>query len=47
MRLPRTARCHALRAGCTIEEIFNLTKIDRWVLVRIEKFVDFEDYRRG
>ena len=24
---------HALRAGFTIEEIFNLTKIDRWFLV--------------
>jgi len=23
---------HALRAGFTIEEIFNLTKIDRWFL---------------
>ena len=26
---------HALRAGFTIEEIFNLTKIDRWFLVQI------------
>jgi hypothetical protein len=24
---------HALHAAFTIEEIFNLTKIDRWVMV--------------
>src|SRR6266571_4226531 len=34
---------HALRAGFTIEEIFNLTKIDRWFLVQIKEIVDFED----
>ena len=34
---------HALRAGFTIEEIFNLTKIDRWFLVQIKKIVDFEE----
>jgi carbamoyl-phosphate synthase large subunit len=28
---------HALRAGFTSEEIFNLTKIDRWFLVQIKK----------
>ena len=28
---------HALRAGSTIEEIFNLTKIDRWFLVQIKE----------
>jgi hypothetical protein len=28
---------HALRAGFTIEEIFNLTKIDRWFLVQIKE----------
>jgi len=33
---------HALRAGFTIEEIFNLTKIDRWFLVQIKEIVDFE-----
>ena len=34
---------HALRAGFTIEEIFGLTKIDRWFLVQIKEIVDFED----
>jgi carbamoyl-phosphate synthase large subunit len=28
---------HALRAGFTIEEIFNLTKIDRWFLTQIDQ----------
>ena len=30
---------HALRAAFTIEEIFNLTKIDRW----FKEIVDFEE----
>ncbi|HZL78443.1 MAG TPA: hypothetical protein VFC17_06290 [Candidatus Limnocylindrales bacterium] len=34
---------HALRASFTIEEIFNLTKIDRWFLVQIKEIVDFEE----
>ncbi len=34
---------HTLRAGFTIEEIFNLTKIDRWFLVQIKEIVDFEE----
>jgi len=34
---------HALRTGFTIEEIFNLTKIDRWFLVQIKEIVDFEE----
>ena len=34
---------HALRAGFTIDEIFNLTKIDRWFLVQINEMVDFEE----
>ncbi len=33
----------SLRAGFTIEEIFNLTKIDRWFLVQIKEIVDFEE----
>src|SRR5438132_2023823 len=33
---------HALRAGFTIEEIFGLTKIDRWFLVQIKEIVGFE-----
>ena len=34
---------HALRAGFTIDEIYNLTKIDRWFLVQIKEIVDFEE----
>ena len=36
-------RRHALRAGLTIEEIFQLTKIDGWFLVQIKEIVDFEE----
>ena len=32
----------ALRAGFTIEEIFNLTRIDRWFLLQIKEIVDFD-----
>jgi carbamoyl-phosphate synthase large subunit len=38
---------HALRAGFTIDEIFNLTKIDRWFLVQIKEIVDFEEELAG
>ena len=38
---------HALRAGFTIEEIFNLTKIDRWVLAQIKEILDFEEELAG
>ncbi len=34
---------HALRAGMTIDEIFNLTKIDRWFLTQMKEIVDFEE----
>jgi carbamoyl-phosphate synthase large subunit len=34
---------HALRAGFTIEEIFQLTRIDRWFLTQIKQIVDFEE----
>jgi len=34
---------HALRAGFTIEEIFQLTRIDRWFLVQIKEIVDLEE----
>lgn len=37
----------ALRAGFTIEEIFNLTKIDRWLLLQIQEIVDFEEELAG
>ena len=36
-------RSHALRAGFTIEEILNPTKIGRWFLVQIKEIVDFEE----
>src|SRR6266566_1945396 len=38
---------HALRAGFSIEEIFGLTKIDRWFLVQIKEIVDFEEELAG
>jgi carbamoyl-phosphate synthase large subunit len=41
--LSRRVRSAALRAGFTIEEIFNLTKIDRWFLVQIKEIVGFEE----
>jgi carbamoyl-phosphate synthase large subunit len=34
---------HALRAGLTVEEIFDLTRIDRWFLVQIKEIVDLEE----
>jgi carbamoyl-phosphate synthase large subunit len=34
---------HALRAGFTMDEIFNLTKIDRWFLTQIKEIVDLEE----
>jgi carbamoyl-phosphate synthase large subunit len=34
---------HAFRAGFSIEEIFQLTKIDRWFLTQIREIVDFEE----
>jgi carbamoyl-phosphate synthase large subunit len=34
---------HAMRAGFSIDEIFNLTKIDRWFLVQIKEIVDLEE----
>jgi carbamoyl-phosphate synthase large subunit len=34
---------HALRGGFSIEEIFSLTKIDRWFLTQIKEIVDFEE----
>jgi len=38
---------HALRAGFGIEELFNLTKIDRWFLAQIKEIVDFEEELAG
>jgi carbamoyl-phosphate synthase large subunit len=34
---------HALRAKFTLDEIFNLTKIDPWFLSQIKEIVDFEE----
>jgi carbamoyl-phosphate synthase large subunit len=34
---------HALRAGFSVEDIFQLTKIDRWFLVQLKELVDFEE----
>jgi carbamoyl-phosphate synthase large subunit len=34
---------HAMRAGFTIEDIFHLTKIDRWFLTQLKEIVDFEE----
>jgi carbamoyl-phosphate synthase large subunit len=34
---------HAFRAGMDVEEIFGLTKIDRWFLTQIKEIVDFEE----
>ena len=38
-----SASRHALRAGFTLDEMFNLTKIDRWFLAQIKEIVDFEE----
>src|SRR6266446_2059329 len=38
---------HALRAGFTVEDIFHLTKIDRWFLTQIKEIVDFEEELAG
>jgi len=34
---------HALRANITVDEIFNISKIDRWFLVQIQQIVDCEE----
>jgi carbamoyl-phosphate synthase large subunit len=41
------ANHHVLRAGFSVDEIFNLTKIDRWFLVQIKEIVDFEEELAG
>lgn len=38
---------NSLRASFTDEEIFNLTKIDRWFLGQIKEIVDFEEELAG
>jgi carbamoyl-phosphate synthase large subunit len=34
---------HAMRAGFSVDEIFQLTKIDPWFLAQIKEIVDFEE----
>jgi len=34
---------HAMRAGFSVEDIFQLTKIDRWFLAQIKEIVDVEE----
>src|SRR5436309_654398 len=34
---------HAMRAGFSIDDIFHLTKIDRWFLAQIKEIVDVEE----
>jgi carbamoyl-phosphate synthase large subunit len=34
---------HAMRAGFSVEDIFQLTKIDRWFLAQIREIVDVEE----
>ena len=43
----KSADRRALRAGFTIEEIFNLPKIDRWFLVQIKEIAAFEEELLG
>jgi carbamoyl-phosphate synthase large subunit len=47
LRIPNAERIfflrHALRAGFTIDEIFDLTRIDRWFLVQIRQIVELEE----
>jgi hypothetical protein len=44
---PESVEHHAFRADHASEKIFNLTKIDRWFLVRIKEIVDFEEELAG
>ena len=34
---------YAMKMGWTIEQIHELTKIDRWFLAQMKQLVDFED----
>jgi carbamoyl-phosphate synthase large subunit len=38
---------HALRAGFSLEELFELTRIDRWFLTQIKEIVDCEEELAG
>ncbi len=37
----------ALRAGFSIEEVFQLTKVDRWFLTQMKEIVDCEEELAG
>lgn len=47
LTVPNTERIyyirHALRAGFSVDDVFELTKIDRWFLIQIKELVDFEE----
>jgi carbamoyl-phosphate synthase large subunit len=47
LNLPNSERIffirHAFRAGMTVEDIFQDTKIDRWFLTQLKELVDFEE----
>ena len=47
LRVPGAERVffirHALRAGFAIDEIFQMTRIDRWFLAQLREIVDFEE----
>lgn len=34
---------HAFRAGYSVEDLFELTKIDRWFLTQVKELIDFEE----
>jgi len=48
---PKHASAESRFRGCntrfSVEEIFQLTKIDRWFLVQIKEIVDFEEELAG
>jgi carbamoyl-phosphate synthase large subunit len=41
------ANRHALRPGFTIEDLFQLTKIDRWFLTPMKEIGDFQEELAG
>ena len=36
-----------MNLGSVIDDIFNLTKIDRWFLMQLKEIVDFEEELAG
>jgi Carbamoyl-phosphate synthetase large chain, oligomerisation domain len=44
---PKSVERHALRAGFTLEEIFNLTKIDSGFLMPIQEIGDLKENLAG